>query len=157
MTDCTATARGPLARSLRGPRAAPLPGWNCESKPARQETSVPAKRISASAGTCQLSTEQNLLNLSRKSKPENVLFGSWKRNASALKITRTKPKDDSDAAWDLNRCLTRFGKDRQDCGVLGSVRQSRELPPGVRDDTRRGAPAPGQGAAKHLPGSLRFT
>ena len=61
--------------------------------------------------TRQLSTEQNFLNLSQKSKPKNALFCSCKINLSTLKITRTKPKDESDSEWVSKTCVSNFCKD----------------------------------------------
>lgn len=62
--------------------------------------------------TRQFSKDQNFLNLSQKWKPKNALFCSCKINLSTLKITRTKPKDESDSEWVSKTCVSNFYKDR---------------------------------------------
>ena len=54
-------------------------------------------------------------------------FALAKINLSTLKITRTKPKDESDSEWVSNRCVTNFCKDCQESDPQDSC-ISREVP-----------------------------
>lgn len=115
------------------PRAGSMNPDQCWRKPlCRLSSEVPQWE------SRQLSTEQNFLNLSQKSKPKNALFGSCKINLSTLKITRTKPKDESDSEWVSKTCVSTSGEDCHSQILRTLATQENLLRCSVKGHTPRG-------------------